>query len=236
MLIGEAKRIFAGQSSIFKAYRDGVQVWPVAVQTMEWVAGTGNYITGGPATCTITFPSVQNNDLAIMVAGIDQGTDLGISTPDGWTFVGKTAATNMYSYVFRKYLTGSETTLGVALPASGTVAVGIWRGVSFGSAGSFGVRSVSSNTVTAPDISGSSNRIHVFSDRTIAANAGEVDVLNSVTYGSHRYTYGGNPTIGSGLGICAVFFVDSTAGQSGSNTATLSDSGANAWGLQIAVN
>lgn len=201
---------------------------------VAWVGSAGGYrVTAGDIV--VTLPTFAAGDLAVLVAGHDNGTDPAYATPAGWTFRGKTLATNMFSYVWTRVLQAGDSTVTVTVAGSGTAAVGVWRGATLGTVGAFGVRSGTSTTVTAPDIAAGGERAHIFSDRSVAANAGEADTLpTALTYGTSRAVYAGNPTLSASTGICAVYFADSATG-SGANTATLKDSSTNAWGLQLSL-
>jgi hypothetical protein len=202
-----------------------------------WVGGAGSFIAN-TGTVTVTLPAFNAGDLAILVVGNDDATDPAYPTPSGWTFRGNTAATNMHSYIFSRVLQVGDVSVSITVPASrtGTAAVGIWRDAVWNSMGSFGIRSGSSNTVTAPGHpTATGARAHIFSDRSVAAAAGEADTLpTALAYGTARYFYPGNTTLGASTGICAVYFADSASG-SGANTATLADSSGNAWGLQVDI-
>lgn len=199
-----------------------------------WVGVGGTYSSAG-ATLAVPLPSGwQPGDLAIMVVGGDAGTDPNYPTPSGWTFRGKTAATNMFSYVFSRVLQSGDGSAGYTVSGSTSLAVGVWRDAALGTIGTFGIRSGTSFTASAPDIAPLGYRAHIWSDRSVAASAGEADALpTALTYGTARGFYGGNPTLSAAVGIDAVFFGDSVPGQSGANTATLIDSSTNAWGLQL---
>jgi hypothetical protein len=202
-----------------------------------WVGGAGAFLAN-PGTLTVTLPAFQANDLAVLVVGNDDSTDPAYATPSGWTFRAKTAAGNLYSYVFTRVLQAGDVSVVITVPASrtGTAAVGIWRDALWNSIGTFGVRGASATTVAAPDHpTAAGARAHIFSDRSVAAAAGEVDTLpTALTYGTSRYFYPGDTTLNASTGICAVYFVDSASG-SGANTATLKDSSGNAWGLQVDI-
>ncbi len=199
----------------------------------SWVGGVGAFRTTS-GSLTLTLPAFGVGDLAVLVIGNDAGTDPNYVTPSGWTFRGKTAATNMYSYIYSRVLQTGDVSVSFTLAAGGNAAIGIWRGVTWGSLGTFGVRSGTVTTVTAPDhATATGMRAHIFSDRSIAAAAGEADTLpTALTYGTARNFYPGDTTLNAAVGVSAVYFADSASG-SGANTATLKDSSTNAWGVQV---
>lgn len=197
-----------------------------------WVGSAGHYLTGA-GSFVVTLPAFQPGDLAILVGSNDSSIDPNFPTPAGWTYRNKTAAGNLFAYIWTRVLQAGDTSVTVNAAASGTLAVGIWRDAVFGTIGTFGIRSGSIYTVPAPDIAATGYRAHIYGDRSIAAAAGEADAFVSLTYGTARGVYGGNPTLSASAGICAVFFADSLPGQSGVNTATLIDFSGNAWGIQI---
>lgn len=230
--LSDATAIRVGVVAASAVYVGATKVWPpAATKIPTWVGASGNYSTTG--AFTVPLPAGwQPGDLAVLVAGGDSGTDPAFAVPAGWTLRGKTAATNMYSHVWTRVLQAGDTATNINI--QGTAAMGVWRNATLGTVGTFGIRSGTVFTATAPNIATTAYRAHIFSDRSVAATAGEVDTLpTALTYGTARGFYGGNPALSAATGICAVYFCDSSPGQSGANTATLKDSSTNAWGLQI---
>lgn len=197
-----------------------------------WVGSSGNFQTAS-ATLAVNLPAgTQPGDLAFLIASSDSSADPAFGTPSGWTFRTKTAATNMYTYMFTRILQAGDTSVSVAGGAL-TLLVAVWRDATLGTIGTYGIRSGTTFTVTAPDIVASGYRAHFFGDRSVAATAGEADTAATFTYGTSRGFYAGNTALSASSGISAVYFADSNPGQSGANTATVADSSTNAWGIQV---
>lgn len=199
----------------------------------EWVAGAETYITAS-GTAVLTVPAAkQAGDLAFLVASTDGGGDPLWSPPAGWTLLGHTAATNMHSYIWTRELDGSETTVSLAHSSSITLVMGIWRHATLGVAGAFGIRSGTNFDITAPDITPTGYKAFLFADRTIDTGGVQPDQINSLTYGTVRYSSVGNPANDAGSAISTVYFVDAPPPRGGANTVTMADSSSNAWGLSV---
>jgi hypothetical protein len=211
------------------------------------VATASTWVTPAANAWSIPIPAeVADGDFGILVISLDPLTST-VITVSGWTMVkGQFSAgsANLSSYVFTKIKASGDTTVSITLANTRTgTATAFWlRGfTAITQTGTYGIRSGTIATVTAPGITTTDyakQLIALFADRSSSA-VGEGDAITALSWGQVVAQGDSNPAWGTPTTAIPthwlVMYKQSAIGASGDNTVTMMDTADGAWGVVMSL-